>query len=98
MDAQGYSRLMGDEEEATICTLSTYRELVTNLIQRHRGRVVDLPGDNLLAEFASAVDDVQGTVEIQQELKARNAELPPHRQMHYRIGINVGDVVVEGSF
>ena len=55
---------MGDDEEATICTLPTYRELVTNLIQRHRGQVVDLSGDNLLAEFASAVDDVQGAVEI----------------------------------
>ena len=89
---------MGNEEEATICTLPTYQELVTNLIQPHRGRVVDLPGDNLLAEFTSAVDDVQGTVEIQKELKARNAELPPHRQMHYRIDINIGDVVVVGSF
>src|SRR5262249_12981701 len=67
MDALCYSRLVGDDEEATICTLPTYRELVTNPIQRHRGRVVDLPGDNLLAEFASAVDDVQGAVEIQQE-------------------------------
>ena len=64
---------------------------------QHRGRVVDAPGDNLLAEFASAVDAVQAAVAIQHDLKGRNAELPSHRQMHYRIGINVGDVVVEGG-
>src|SRR5712691_11613397 len=96
-DVQGYSRLMGDNEEATIRTLTAYREVMTRLIQQHRGRVVDAPGDNLLAEFASAVDAVQAAVEIQHELKARNTDLPPRRQMHYRIGLNVGDVVVEGE-
>ena len=96
-DVKGYSRLMGEDEEATIRTLTTYREVMTSLIQQHRGRVVDSPGDNLLAEFASAVDAVQGAVAIQQELKTRNADLPPNRQMEYRIGINVGDVVVEGE-
>jgi adenylate cyclase len=96
-DVKGYSRLMGDDEEATIRTLTAYREVMTRLIEQHRGRVVDSPGDNLLAEFASAVDAVQGAVAIQQELKTKNAELPAHRQMHYRIGINVGDVVVEVS-
>src|SRR5215510_2186592 len=96
-DVQGYSRLMGENEEATIRTLTTYREVMTNLIQQHRGRVVDAPGDNLLAEFASAVDAVLAAVEIQHELKARNIALPPSRQMHYRIGLNVGDVVVEGE-
>jgi adenylate cyclase len=96
-DVQGYSRLMGEDEEATIRTLTTYREVMTRLIQQHRGRVVDSPGDNLLAEFASAVDAVQAAVEIQHELQARNTALPPHRQIHYRIGINVGDVVVEGE-
>ncbi|MEE9610875.1 MAG: adenylate/guanylate cyclase domain-containing protein, partial [Desulfatiglandales bacterium] len=95
-DVEGYSRLMGDDEEATILTLTSYREVMTALIQQHDGRVVDSPGDNLLAEFASAVDAVQGAVAIQRELKTRNAELPPHRQMEYRIGINVGDVLVEG--
>jgi adenylate cyclase len=59
--------------------------------------VVDAPGDNLLAEFASAVDAVQAAVEIQHELQASNTALPPSRQMHYRIGLNVGDVVVEGE-
>ena len=94
-DVQGYSRLMGDNEEATIRTLTAYRGVMTRLIQQHRGRVVDSPGDNLLAEFASAVAAVQAAVEIQHELKARNTALPSSRQMHYRIGLNVGDVVVE---
>src|SRR5215510_2347567 len=96
-DVQGYSRLMGDNEAATIRTLTAYREVMTRLIQQHRGRVVDAPGDNLLAEFASAVDAVQAAIEIQHELKTRNTDLSPSRQMHYRIGLNVGDVVVEGE-
>jgi len=96
-DVQGYSRLMGEDEEGTIRTLTTYREVITTLIQQHRGRVVDSPGDNLLAEFASAVDAVQGALVIQRELRAKNAELPDNRKMEYRIGINVGDVVVEGE-
>ena len=75
-DVKGYSRLMGDDEEATIRTLTSYREVMTSLIQQHRGRVVDSPGDNLLAEFASAVDAVQCAVEIQRELKAKNVDLP----------------------
>src|SRR5262245_41201402 len=96
-DVVGYSRLMGDDEAATIRTLTTYREVMTTLIQQHRGLVVDSPGDNLLAEFASTVEAVQCATEIQQELKKRNATLPDARQMHYRIGLNVGDVVVEGE-
>ena len=96
-DVKGYSRLMGDNEEATIRTLTAYRAVMTTLIQQHRGRVVDSPGDNLLAEFASAVDAVQGAVEIQQTLRERNTELPAERKMEYRIGINVGDVIVEGE-
>jgi class 3 adenylate cyclase len=96
-DVQGYSRLMGEDEEETIRTLTTYREIMTTLIQQYRGRVVNAPGDNLLAEFASAVDAVQGALAIQRELSVRNATLPAHRQMAYRIGINVGDVVVEGE-
>jgi adenylate cyclase len=96
-DVKGYSRLMGDDEEATIRTLTTYREVITTRIQQYRGRVVDTPGDNLLAEFASAVDAVQGAVEIQRELKAKNADLWGSRKMEYRIGINVGDVIIEGE-
>ncbi len=96
-DVAGYSRLMGDDEEATIRTLTAYRGMMTTLIQQYRGRVVDAPGDNLLAEFASVVDAVRCAVDIQQALKAKNDELPPHRQMRFRIGINVGNVIVEGE-
>ena len=95
-DVKGYSRLMGDDEEATIHTLTSYREVMTALIQQHRGRVVDSPGDNLLAEFASAVDAVQCAVEIQRELKEKRG-IAGLRKMEYRIGINVGDVIVEGE-
>ncbi len=96
-DVKGYSRLMGEDEEATIRTLTAYREVITTLIQQYHGRVVDSPGDNLLAEFASAVDAVRCAVGIQQALKIRNTELPVQRRMEFRIGINVGDVVVEGE-
>src|SRR5712692_8134886 len=96
-DVKGYSRLMGADEVATIRTLTAYRAVMASLIQHHRGRVVDSPGDNLLAEFASAVDAVQCAVEVQQELNDKNTELPAHRKMEFRIGINVGDVVVEGE-
>jgi adenylate cyclase len=94
-DVQGYSRLMAEDEVSTIRTLTAYRGLMANLIQQHRGRVVDSPGDNLLAEFASVVDAVRCAVVIQEELKARNAELPENRRMEFRIGINLGDVVEE---
>jgi adenylate cyclase len=96
-DVAGYSRLMGDDEEATIRTLTAYRAVISSLIQQYRGRVIDAPGDNLLAEFASVVDAVRCAVEIQHELKVKNAELPEHRQMRFRIGINLGDVIVEGE-
>src|SRR5262245_1295138 len=93
-DVKGYSRLMGEDEEATIRTLTAYRELMATCIQQHHGRVVDSPGDNLLAEFASVVDAMRGAVAIQQELKGRNDALPAQRRMQFRIGINLGDVVV----
>jgi TolB-like protein/class 3 adenylate cyclase len=96
-DVEGYSRLMGEDEDATIRTLTIYRELMSTLIQKHRGRVVDSPGDNLLAEFGSVVDAVRCAVEIQEELRVRNAELPENRRMEFRIGINLGDVVEEGD-
>jgi adenylate cyclase len=94
-DVEGYSRLMGEDEDATIRTLTSYRELMSTLIKKHRGRVVDSPGDNLLAEFLSVVDAVRCAVEIQEELRVRNAELPENRRMEFRIGINLGDVVEE---
>lgn len=96
-DVEGYSRLMGEDEDATIRTLTAYRELMSTLIQKHRGRVVDSPGDNLLAEFLSVVDAVRCAVEVQEELRVRNAELPENRRMVFRIGINLGDVVEEGE-
>jgi class 3 adenylate cyclase len=96
-DVEGYSRLMGEDEDSTIRTLTIYRELMSTLIRKHRGRVVDSPGDNLLAEFGSVVDAVRCTVEIQEELRVRNAELPENRRMAFRIGVNLGDVVEEGE-
>lgn len=96
-DVKGYSRLMGDNEEATVLTITTYREVIATLVEKHRGRVVDSPGDNVMAEFASVVDAVNSAVEIQEELKARNDDLTESRRMHFRIGINLGDVIQEGD-
>jgi adenylate cyclase len=96
-DAEGYSRLMGADEAATVRTITEYREAISSLVARQGGRVVDTPGDNVLAEFSSVVDAVQCAVEIQSELRSRNASLPEARRMHFRIGINLGDVIVEGQ-
>ena len=96
-DVKGYSRLMGEDEVGTIHTLNAYKEVMTSLIQHHRGRVVDAPGDNVLAEFGSVVDAVECAVEIQKELKTRNAELPENRRMEFRIGVNLGDVIEDGE-
>jgi adenylate cyclase len=94
-DVKGYSFLMADDEVATIQTITTYREIMKSLIEQHKGRVVDSPGDSLLAEFQSVVDAVQCAVEIQNELKSKNDELPSERRMDFRIGINLGDIVQE---
>jgi adenylate cyclase len=94
-DVEGYSRLMGEDEEATVRTLTTYREVLSTLVIDHNGRVVDSPGDNILAEFASVVDAVQCAVAVQKEIKSRNDELPENRKMRFRIGINLGDVIQE---
>jgi len=94
-DVEGYSRLMGDDEEATVQTLTSYRNAITDLSQQFRGRVVDSPGDNILAEFSSVVDAVNCAVEIQRELAQRNDKLPNKRKMEFRIGINLGDVIEE---
>src|SRR5512136_3111291 len=96
-DVKGYSRLMGEDEKGTVRTLNAYKELMAGLIQHHRGRVVDAPGDNVLAEFGSVVDAVECAVEIQKELKTRNAELPENRKMEFRIGVNLGDVIEDGE-
>lgn len=96
-DVQGYSRLMGEDEGATVYTITRYREIMADLIEQHRGRIVDSPGDNVLAEFASVVDAVQCAVSIQKEIQSRNAELSIDRRMEFRIGINLGDVIEEGE-
>jgi adenylate cyclase len=92
-DVAGYSRLMQDDERATVRTLTEYRQVFFDHVARHRGRVVDAPGDNLLAEFASPVEAVAAASEVQAELARRNGGLPEHRRMHFRIGINLGDVL-----
>jgi class 3 adenylate cyclase/pimeloyl-ACP methyl ester carboxylesterase len=96
-DVKGYSCLMGEDEKGTVRTLNAYKEVMAGLIQHHRGRVVDAPGDNVLAEFGSVVDAVECAVEIQKELKTRNADLPENRRMEFRIGVNLGDVIEEGE-
>jgi TolB-like protein/class 3 adenylate cyclase/Tfp pilus assembly protein PilF len=96
-DAVGYSRLMAEDEAATVQTLTTYRGEISGLVQRNRGRVVDAPGDNLLAEFPTATDAVQCAVEIQRVLGARNQSLPLDRRMDFRIGVHLGEVRVEGD-
>ena len=94
---EGYSLLIRDDDEATIHTLTTCRKVMVHLIQKYRGRLVDATGDNLLAEFASAVDSVNCAVEIQRELFEQNAELSESRRVRFRIGINLGDVVEKGE-
>jgi adenylate cyclase len=94
-DVKGYSRLMGEDEEATVRTLTAHRAVIATVVHKHGGRVVDSPGDNILAQFASVVDAVRVAVEIQEELKVRNAELPENRRMRFRIGVNLGDVIHE---
>jgi adenylate cyclase len=96
-DVEGYSRLMGDDEVATVRAITEYRAVIASMVAGHAGRIVDAPGDNVLAEFASVVDAVQCAVDIQRELQSRNADRPPSRQMRFRIGINLGDVIVEGE-
>lgn len=94
-DVEGYSRLIGEDEISTVRTLKKYKEIMAKLIQQYRGRVVDSPGDNLLAEFASVVEAVQCAVEIQCNLAKQNQELSEERKMVFRIGVNLGDVVEE---
>ena len=96
-DVQGYSRLMGEDEEGTIRTLKVYLEVVTGSTQRHGGRVVSTGGDSVLAEFPSVVDAVRCAVGIQGELRERNKEVAEDRRLEFRIGVNLGDVVEEGD-
>ena len=96
-DVEGYSRLMSLDDAETVNTLKSYREKIRCRVQANRGRVVDSPGDNLLAEFISAVDAVKCALEIQDEIKKCNASLPDDRKMVFRIGINLGDVIEDGD-
>lgn len=92
-DVKDYSRLMGDDELATVAILKEYHQVITEHINRYQGRVIDSPGDNLLAEFASVVNAVECALAVQQEIKNRNIEVPKKRRMEFRIGINLGDVI-----
>ena len=94
-DVKGYSRLMSVDEEGTVKALNDCREIIARCVHDHRGRVVDSPGDNMLAEFVSTVEAVKCAVKIQEDLKVRNADLPEGRRMEFRIGVNLGDVIEE---
>jgi adenylate cyclase len=96
-DVYGYSRLMGEDEEGTLRTLSAYRKITDSRIERHHGRFVNSAGDSILAEFASVVEAVTCAVAIQTALRAENEELALQRRMQFRIGVNLGDVMVEGE-
>jgi adenylate cyclase len=94
-DVEGYSRLMHSDEEATMATLSARRALVDELIGRHRGRIANTAGDSVLAEFVSVLDAVHCAIEIQAALQSANEDEPEGRRMRFRIGVNVGDVMVK---
>ena len=96
-DVKGYSRLMAADEEGTLRTLNAYRQEMDALVTGRDGRIVGSAGDSVLAEFPSAVEAARCAVEIQEELAARNGELPKDRRLEFRIGINLGDVMVEGD-
>ncbi len=92
-DVKGYSKLMGDDDEFTVTTITAYRKIISDLVDKHQGRVVDTPGDNILAEFNSALNAVNSAVEIQRTLETENGKLPDNRRMEFRIGINLGDIL-----
>jgi adenylate cyclase len=96
-DVAGYSRLMGDDELATVRILTEYRGVIVSIVATHSGRIVDMPGDNILAEFGSAVDAVEAALAAQAELGKRNAALAEQRRMNFRMGVNLGELVVEGE-
>ena len=96
-DVAGYSRLMGADEDGTLATLTAHRSSMDEAIARHGGRVVGEAGDSVLAEFPSAVAAVRCAIGIQEELHACNADTPADRRMEFRIGINMGDVIVDGD-
>ena len=96
-DAVEYSRLMGDDEDATIRTIIECRKIITEQVKHQDGRVVDSPGDNVLTEFASVVDALKCAVQTQKEIAERNDNLPENRKMKFRIGVNIGDIAEDGD-
>jgi adenylate cyclase len=96
-DVEGYSRLMGQDEVGTLRTLTAYRAVVDRLIASHRGRIFNTAGDSLVADFASAVDAVHCAVEVQDAIAKENADRPAGEQMRFRIGLHVGDIIVQGE-
>lgn len=96
-DVVGYSKMMSKDEEETLKTFRSYRKIINTLIEKHDGRVFNTAGDAILAEFGSTVECVRCTISIQEELHARNAKLPEDKRIHLRIGVNVGDVMIEGG-
>ena len=96
-DVEGYSRLMGRDEVGTLRTLTAYRVIIDRLIASHRGRIFSTAGDSLVADFASAVDAVQCAIEVQDAIAKENADRPPDEQMRFRIGVHVGDIMVQGD-
>jgi class 3 adenylate cyclase len=96
-DVTGYSRLMGVDEDGTHQALKAHRQITDATIARHGGRVVGTAGDSVLADFPSVIEALSAAVEIQRTLQDRNARLPPDRRLEFRIGINLGDVIVDGG-
>src|SRR5215216_7543646 len=96
-DVEGYSRLMEVDEVGTLRTLSAHREIMDRLIGEHAGRIANTAGDSVLAEFPSVVDAVQAAVEVQEALGTANEALPEDRQVRFRIGVHLGDVMVKAG-
>src|SRR5215210_5999910 len=96
-DVAGYSRLMHEDEVGTLRTLIAHREIMDGLISEYGGRIANTAGDSVLAEFPSVVDAVQAAVEVQEALRTANEPLPEDRQVRFRIGVHVGDVMVKGG-
>ena len=94
-DVKDYTRLMGQDEVYAIRTINEHRDVFSRSVQQYKGRIVDTPGDNILAEFVSVVDAVNGAIKIQGEIKERNISIHQDRRMEFRIGINLGDVIEE---
>ena len=96
-DVEGYTRLMGQDEVYTIRTLKAHRELISDFVRQYKGRVIDTPGDNVMAAFESVSNAVNCAAETQRDLAERNAEIPSARMLQWRIGISLGDVIEEDN-